>query len=161
MKRQVALLFSAAMLLAAGELQAAAKYGMAGCGLGSIVMGPRGSQVTAATTNNTGVQTFGITSGTSNCEPGDKMAMRLEQQQFINTNLASLSKEMAQGNGDTLAAFASTLRCESKDYGTFTRQLKDSYTTIFAAPGALAVLDVSKEQLKSNPVLAQSCKGLI
>jgi len=49
-------------------------YGMAGCGLGSIAFGNDQTmfkQVLAATTNGTfGTQTFGITSGTSNCVSG-------------------------------------------------------------------------------------------
>ena len=46
-------------------------YGPAGCGLGSIVMGskPGFMQVFAASTNGcSGSQTFGITTGTSNCK---------------------------------------------------------------------------------------------
>src|SRR3569832_2714255 len=45
-------------------------YGSAGCGLGSIVFGsqPGFIQILAATTNGTfASQTFGITSGTSDC----------------------------------------------------------------------------------------------
>src|SRR4051812_1818938 len=45
-------------------------YGVAGCGLGSIVFGPKPGmiQIVAATLNGTGGQTFAITSGTSNCD---------------------------------------------------------------------------------------------
>src|SRR6186713_935077 len=52
---------------------AADGYGPAGCGLGSMIFEPDSgfTQVFAATTNGTsGNQTFGITSGTSNCDPG-------------------------------------------------------------------------------------------
>ncbi len=48
----------------------AAPYGEAGCGLGSMIFGdsPGFVQVLAATTNGcSGSQTFGITTGTSNC----------------------------------------------------------------------------------------------
>lgn len=58
----------ALVLLIAGT--AHAQYGMDGCGLGSIVFGNDNGtlkQVIAATLNGTGMQTFGITSGTSNC----------------------------------------------------------------------------------------------
>ncbi|MFN8945903.1 MAG: DUF3015 family protein, partial [Pseudobdellovibrionaceae bacterium] len=46
-------------------------YGMAGCGLGSVVFGdkPGFIQIFAATLNSIGGnQTFGISLGTSNCE---------------------------------------------------------------------------------------------
>src|SRR6266545_2071443 len=45
-------------------------YGLAGCGLGSMLIGSKPGivQIFAATTNGSfGTQTFGITSGTSNC----------------------------------------------------------------------------------------------
>ena len=49
-----------------------AGYGAAGCGLGSFVFGDNNSwwaQTLGATTNGTsGSQTFGITTGTSNCD---------------------------------------------------------------------------------------------
>ena len=49
----------------------AAKYGSAGCGLGSMVFEGDQTwwkQVLADTTNGTGFQTIGITLGTSNCD---------------------------------------------------------------------------------------------
>ncbi len=50
-----------------------AAYGMAGCGLGSILFGEtenRGGQILAATTNGIyGNGTFAMSSGTSNCVP--------------------------------------------------------------------------------------------
>ena len=45
-------------------------YGTAGCGLGSMIFGDQKGaiQILAATTNSIfGTQTFGITTGTSNC----------------------------------------------------------------------------------------------
>ncbi len=56
--------------LASSPQASAAPYGTAGCGLGSIVIGskPGMMQIFAATTNGTSAsQSFGITSGTSNC----------------------------------------------------------------------------------------------
>ncbi len=52
----------------------AAGYGDAGCGLGSMLFGNspgKGSQILAVTTNGTGMQSFGISSGTSNCDATD------------------------------------------------------------------------------------------
>src|SRR3954469_775685 len=75
-------------------------YGLAGCGLGSMVFGDqKGSiQILAATTNSTfGSQTFGITSGTSNCVdsgPGTSGA-RI----FIEGNREALAKDAARGSG--------------------------------------------------------------
>ena len=54
---------------------ASASVGSAGCGLGSLVFTDNEwwMQVLAATVNSTGVQTFGITSGTSNFKVRQKM----------------------------------------------------------------------------------------
>ena len=56
-------------------------YGPAGCGLGSMIFEPDSgfTQVFAATTNGTsGNQTFGITSGTSNCASGGVVKARVD-----------------------------------------------------------------------------------
>ena len=63
----------------------AAGYGDAGCGLGSIVFGSEqgGVQVLAATTNGTFYsQTFGITTGTSNCNPAGLVKLDKEREEF-------------------------------------------------------------------------------
>ena len=96
---------------------------MAGCGLGTFVFKENDKmQVLAATTNGTsGSQTFGITTGTSNCKPG-KDAATAEQRVFIEANLASLEKEAAQGQGEHLMAFASLLGCEQSDFAANSQQ---------------------------------------
>src|SRR6476620_4123342 len=76
-------------------------YGMAGCGLGSLIFGPvntPGAQILAATTNATfGSQTFGITSGTSNCVSGGVVALDREQTAFAEVNFNDLKRDMASG----------------------------------------------------------------
>ncbi len=107
-------------------------YGLAGCGLGSMMMGPTGSQVLAGTTNSsTYNQLFGITSGTSNCaEDGVALADR-EKEYFAEANFESLKQEMAQGKGENLEAFASLMGCSSQ---TFASAAQGHYNAIFA-PG--------------------------
>lgn len=138
---------------------AARKYGMAGCGLGSVIFGTKGSQTSAATTNGSfNSQLFGITSGTSNCLPDAQASALHEQEKFIYANFASLSKEMAQGRGETLVGLASVLGCESSVQPQFTSFAQSKYQTVFAAPGAVAALETLKEEMKREPVLAQQCK---
>ena len=158
-------LLSGALLLAwlwQTHAVAAPHYGRAGCGLGSIIMGPAGNQSSAYTSNN-GIYTqpFGITSGTSNCLPDDQASALFEQERFIQANLASLSKEMAQGNGETLMAYASVLGCPKEVFVDFASQMQRSYQEIFSAPGSLAVLDATKDEAKAHPVLAKQCTLLI
>lgn len=103
------LALAAAGLMVAG--QAAAKgYGAAGCGLGSVIIGPQPgfSQVFAATTNGTSQsQTFGITSGTSNCDWEPNQQARA----FIEGNREAFVKEMARGRGETIAALSTIAGC--------------------------------------------------
>jgi len=91
----------------------AADYGMAGCGLGSMVIKDDGMiQILAATTNGTfNTQTFGITTGTSNCVADGVVMADKEQEAFTELNLDNLQRDMAAGQGEYLAAFVTLLGC--------------------------------------------------
>src|SRR6185369_9628162 len=122
------------ILVAALTLVASAsfakKYGTAGCGLGTLVMGKDGSQVLAATTNGTsGSQTFGITSGTSNCTDDGHMASRNQLPIFLDVNKAALANDMARGNGETLSHVSYALGCS--DTVTFNSVMQKNYSTVF------------------------------
>jgi hypothetical protein len=101
----------AGLCLATGAM-AADKYGTAGCGLGSLVFGNQKGivQIFAATTNGTfGSQTFGITTGTSNCaDTGGGMA---SIKSFTETNREALAKDMSRGQGETLKNLAVLAGC--------------------------------------------------
>jgi hypothetical protein len=143
------------------EVRATPKYGMAGCGLGSLVFKSDGSQVSAATTNGSlGNQTFGMTSGTSNCIPSKEMAVILKQQEFLTANLATLQKELAQGQGDTVNAFADILGCNGEIHQQAVSQLVGGYTKIFKVPGIAGVLDEAKKQLSKDQQTAKGCNLL-
>lgn len=111
-------------LMAAGFAQAK-NYGMAGCGLGSLVLGKSGSQLFAATTNGTmGNQTFGITTGTLNCTD-DGVAMNdREQELFTEANFEVLKQEIAMGQGENLYALASLMGCDETQSQVFTSSLQ-------------------------------------
>lgn len=116
-------------------------YGVAGCGLGSIVFGnkPGMIQVVAATLNNTGYQTFAISSGTSNCGESGKKA---RAHQFIEVNKVALENDLSRGAGEAIIALSEVMGCKNAD---FTIQLKSAFT-----PGA------TQEQMVS--AATQSCK---
>ena len=88
------------------------KYGLAGCGLGSMVFGDQkgGVQILAATTNWTfGSQTFGISSGTSNCvESSGTQGART----FIEGNREALAKDAARGSGETITTLTAMAGCK-------------------------------------------------
>lgn len=135
-------------------------YGMAGCGLGSMVFRDKGifGQTCAATTNGTAYnQFFAISSGTSNCTPTEDQIAQVE---YINGNLATLQKEIAQGDGLTLAGLSQVLGCKEASFDTFAKELKNNHDAIFAKPGALPVLDATIEVMQNNAELKQSCQKL-
>jgi hypothetical protein len=120
-------LFVLATLTLISSSSFAAGYGSAGCGLGSVVLGdkPGFMQVFAATTNGTsGSQTFGISSGTSNCGSAGKSS-----EQFIEANKVSLGNDVARGNGETVNSLAEILKVSKK--AEFAAVLKAHYAEIF------------------------------
>ncbi len=120
-------------LILMGSLASAAsdgKIGPAGCGLGNLLMGSTGSQVSAATTNDTGVQTFGITTGTSNCGPG---LFSSQMDIFVESNKVALSNDAARGQGETIAVLTNMMGCQ--DAKAVGATLKANYGEIFEANG--------------------------
>jgi hypothetical protein len=123
------------------------EYGMAGCGLGSVVFGdqPGMVQIFATTTNGTvGNQTFGISSGTLNCGESSKSA---KAEQFIQVNKVAIENDMARGQGETLTALSQVMECTNSH---FSNSMKENYHQMFPTGGA------SAEQLSA--VAAKSCK---
>ncbi len=85
-------------------------YGMAGCGLGSIVFGEKEGpvQIFAATTNDFySNNTFGMTSGTSNCDSYKDMAAI----QFIDSYRFTLENDIVRGEGESLSALSKVMEC--------------------------------------------------
>ncbi len=130
----------------AGGLKGSGVYGVAGCGLGSMVLGNQDGvmQVIAATLNGTGVQTFGITSGTSNCGKG--LFAKAEVNSFIQSNSVALENDIVRGQGETLSTLNQMLGCGAE----FGNTLQNNYKQIYA-PGVEASEKIS--------ALAQSCQG--
>lgn len=122
-------------------------FGMAGCGLGSVVFGekPGMVQIFAGTTNGiSGNQTFGISSGTLNCGESGKMA---NAEQFIDTNKVALENDLARGQGETVQALSQVLECKNTN---FTQSMKSNYQQAFPRGGA------SSEQIQA--VALKSCQ---
>lgn len=137
-------------------------YGLAGCGLGSQVMGKSSGQVLAATTNGTSYsQLFGITSGTSNCldNPNDEVASRMDK--FINVNRAAIATDIARGNGETLASISTLAGCKnSADLGA---ALQKNFGEIFPSHKVQAneITDSIITVIKSDAELSTACNSII
>lgn len=137
--------YSAAHAIPAG-LKGNGVYGVAGCGLGSMVFGKQegAMQVLAATVNGTGVQTFGITSGTSNCGKG--LFAKAEINSFIQSNAIALENDIVRGQGETLSTLNNMLGCSAQ----FGNLLQENYKNIYAPNVDPSVQIVA---------MAESCKG--
>lgn len=130
-------------------------YGLAGCGLGSIAFGPKPGaiQIVAATLNGTGMQTFGITTGTSNC---DIPTMGQQAAVFIEVNREILAKDASRGQGETIENLAAILNCS--DAAAFGQGLQGNFGEIFkkennSYDATRAILAT----IKSTPALQSTC----
>ncbi len=110
----------------------AAKYGSAGCGLGSMIFEGDQTwwkQVFAATTNGTsGSQTFGISFGTSNCDSPAPLKVG-QAEAYVEANKVALANDIARGNGETVVGLSKVYGCANTT--EFGRALKSNYTMIF------------------------------
>lgn len=132
-------------------------YGMAGCGLGSLIFGTKGGiiQIFATTTNGTfGNQTFGITTGTLNCKPS-KMAHTAEL--FVTVNKETLAKDISRGNGESIDSLSQIVGC--KDASLFGAKLQENYKNIFPTSDASTTESSNKilEVIKADAQLSKTC----
>src|SRR5512138_3573817 len=118
----VRMLLFAALLVAIPSGSALADPDI-GCGLGTqIWTGSKGTvpKLLGATTNGSfGSQTFGITSGTLGCHRSGTVTADAKVQIFTGTNLDRLARDMAQGGGETLDAFATLIGIRADDKAAF------------------------------------------
>lgn len=142
------------------QVQPAQAYGTAGCGLGSMIFGakPGFVQIFAATTNGSfGSQTFGITSGTSNCVDAANPVVSVAA--FVETNRPVLAKDIARGSGETIATLTTLAGCS--DPQAVGRTLQQNFQAVFPSAAvtdkkvSAAVITV----LRSEPTLA--CQKII
>lgn len=139
-----------------------AHYGMAGCGLGSVLFGEtesRGGQILAATTNGIyGNATFGMSSGTSNCVPdaATTAQMRKNMEMFVAANRESLANDIAKSNGETITAITNIMGCQDSKY--LGAKLQSNYETIFATKEDMKVTDAMFTTISSDRYLIENCK---
>ncbi len=109
-----------------------------GCGLGSVIFqGKSGliSQTLAVTTNGTFAnQTFGITSGTSNCQRFTSIASNERINIFVSENLDNLAIDIARGSGEYLSTFAVLMDVREGDRAAFYSKLQRNFSRIFTSP---------------------------
>ena len=108
-----------------------------GCGLGTIVFeGQNGllSQTFAATTNGTsGNQTFGITTGTSNCEQYKTLTYNEKVDTFVADNMDNLARDIARGQGEYLNTLALLMDVPDTQKGAFRSHLQAHFSDIYTS----------------------------
>ncbi|AXX94221.1 DUF3015 family protein [Arcobacter ellisii] len=106
-----------------------------GCGLGSLVIKNQSTvvlQVLAATTNGTsGNQTFGITSGTSNCDKPSNFVSNDKLNKFVAENMDELAMDISAGKGETLETVAKLMNVENKE--AFSAKLQANFSNIYSS----------------------------
>lgn len=155
-KLLAAVMLSGVVLVGAGETKVAHAdgYGMAGCGLGSMLIKDNSliMQLFAGTTNGSfGSQSWGIVSGTSNCSADAAPAATARR--FIQTNREVVAKDISRGSGETITTLASIGGCTNS--GAVGAKLQSSFETIFpqASVSDVSVSNNVVEVLKADPTL--------
>ncbi len=132
-------------------------YGTAGCGLGALAFGNQAGavQIFAATTNSLfGTQTFGMTSGTSNCGPS---VFAMGTKNFVEANREAVAKDISRGQGEAIGALTVINGCQ--DSRAVGAALQRNFGAIFPSEQASndAVTKAILETLHSDPALG--CKS--
>jgi hypothetical protein len=140
-----------------------AAYGMAGCGLGSVLFGEsenRGGQILAATTNGIyGNNSFAMSSGTSNCVPESSASsaqIKKNMELFVAANRESLANDIAKSNGETIMAISSIMGCQDSAY--LGARLQSRYEKIFSSKEATTVSENMMNTVSSDRYLVENCK---
>jgi hypothetical protein len=106
-----------------------------GCGIGSMIFeGKDGllSQVCAATTNGIfGNQTFGITSGTLECDKFTAFASNEQLDGFVSDNMDQLAMDISRGEGEYLLTLAVLLDVPADQRPEFYALLQSNFTNIY------------------------------
>ena len=106
-----------------------------GCGLGSMIIKNQNStmlQAIAATTNGTsGNQTFGITSGTSNCNKPNNFVSSDKLNKFVEDNMDELALDISAGKGETLETVAKLMNVENNS--EFSAKLQANFSNIYSS----------------------------
>jgi hypothetical protein len=144
--KKVLLTIVVLLLTVSGTAFAAYPRHNVGCGLGTILFeGKTGiiQQVLAATTNGTGFQTFGISSGTMECVQAEKLASNEELNIFVAENMDNLALDAAMGQGEYVDTLAGLMDVPEQNRDDFSQMLQDNFSNIFpdASVGHVEVIE--------------------
>lgn len=110
-----------------------------GCGLGTLLWQNKADssilfQAFQATTNGSfGNQTFGISSGTLDCQQPAKFVQNEKLMHFVQSNMDNLARDMAMGKGETLDTFAEMLGVAPWQQASFNTKVQANFGKIFTS----------------------------
>lgn len=147
---------------AAGAYAATVETGP-GCGLGAQMWADSAAkkhilqQSMIATTNQTGMQTFAITSGTSGCTNDGVVVQNEKVNVFAGVNFDNLSQEMAQGQGEHLTSLATLMGVPAEHQAEFFSLAQENYTGLLRSHEAnsVSMMNGLYHAMAEHPVLAK------
>jgi hypothetical protein len=109
-----------------------------GCGLGSMLISHNndtliGNLAMTFLNGTFGTQTFGISTGTSECDRPTHFVKNERLQEFVVANMDNLAKDIVVGKGETLDSFAELLNIPVEQRPAFYAKLHDSFMKIFTS----------------------------
>lgn len=135
--KKIFMITAGILILSVGVAYADAPRHNVGCGLGTLIFEGKDGlvfQVLAATTNGSfGNQTFGITSGTIECEQAASFASYKPLNMFVADNMDNLARDIAIGHGEYLETLAELMAIPDEDMGTFSETLQANFSEIYTS----------------------------
>lgn len=138
--KNITVILTLGVLLLAGASTSFANQSNTGCGLGTLVLVGTGNhdsiviQVLIATTNGTsGSQTFGISTGTSNCKRPTAVVSNERLEKFVADNMDNLAIDIAGGQGETLETVAELIKVPAEGRTDFYSALQKNFDKIYTA----------------------------
>jgi opacity protein-like surface antigen len=136
--KKILLAVALTMVMSSAAFAASARTNV-GCGLGTMLWENKAEhsvlfQAFQSTTNGTsGTQTFGITSGTSECSKPANFVQSEKLINFVQANMDNLAKDIAMGKGESLDTFAEMLGVTPAQQPAFNAKLQSNFGKIFTS----------------------------
>jgi hypothetical protein len=128
-----------AVLIAGTVFAAGTARENTGCGLGTMLWENKAddssiSQALQATTNGTfGSQTFGLSTGTSECKQPTRFVKNEKVNQFVAHNIDNIAKDIAMGKGESLDTLAELMEVSADKRPAFYSKLQVNFSRIFTS----------------------------
>jgi hypothetical protein len=143
MKKVIVVAAVLSLMMVGSAFAAGQAHTNAGCGLGTMIWRDSADnsvslQTLQLTTNDLGNYfllsgTFGITSGTSECQQPKNFVSNERATEFMMANMDNLAKDIAQGRGETLDAFAELMQVPAEKRPEFYRSLQSGFMRIYTS----------------------------